>query len=178
MERSLPGIATADDALCETLAIASFCDEAPLEGHLAALDWQLAGQLSRLIADGWVKRAFGELSLLCLDAGRSFRKVLHLGLGERARFSEARCLSACERILGSLSRVSGKSAALWVPGRTQGLIAPGRAYELVSECVLAKRSRVQLIVVEQQEDGPALERAREALTRRLRAEMISESLHE
>jgi hypothetical protein len=130
-----PGLRGLDETTAELLACGVWEDERPMRGLAGLLDWRLAGRLSALARDGFLKGELGEV--LCVP-GRPrlpFDKVLVLGLGARSGFDDEAFRTAVRCLLRSLEGLHVRRAVVELPGRGDGAIQPDRAAELVLDAV-------------------------------------------
>ncbi len=67
----------------EAVAVGFFEDVRPLKGGAGVLDWLLCGALSRLVLDGRLRGAAGEVALLTSAGKCPAAKVFLVGLGTR-----------------------------------------------------------------------------------------------
>jgi hypothetical protein len=124
-----------DEANAELIACAIWEQEAPMRGLAGLLDWRLAGRLSRLLREDFLRGEQGEV--LCVP-GRPrlpFDKVLVFGLGPREGFDEARFRTITKHLLRTLEGLRIPRAVVELPGRSDAAIAPDRAATVVLECV-------------------------------------------
>jgi hypothetical protein len=130
-----PDLRRLDEAGAELLACCIWSDQWPMRGLAGLLDWRLAGRLSALAREAFLLGELGEV--LCLP-GRPrlpFEKVLVLGLGPRAGFSEATFRDVVAHLLHVLEGLHVRRAVVELPGRAEGLMQAERAADLVLECV-------------------------------------------
>ncbi|MSP61743.1 MAG: leucyl aminopeptidase [Myxococcales bacterium] len=116
----------------ELVVIPLFSDERPLRGAAGLCDWRLCGRLSRLLLAGRVTGAFGETTLLPAG-GLAFRKLVLFGLGKADEFGEERFREAVRAIARLTERLAVRGLALSLPGRSTGLLAARRAFDLWTE---------------------------------------------
>jgi leucyl aminopeptidase len=127
------GLRALDDASAEVVACAIWRDERPVRGLAGLLDWRLAGRVSRLLRERFLKGELGEV--LCLP-GRPrlpFDKVVVVGAGERAAFDDEAFRAATGAILRTLEGLKVERAVVELPGRAGEHVAPERAAELLFE---------------------------------------------
>lgn len=128
-----PSLRALDEHPGEVIACSLWSDVRPLRGLAGLLDWRLAGRVSRLAKESFLKGEAGEV--LCMQ-GRPripFDKVILLGAGARAEFDEAAYRKAILSLLVTLEGLHVKRAVVELPGRAGDAIAPERAAELVLE---------------------------------------------
>lgn len=130
----------------EALVLPFFADERPLRGAAGTADWRLCGRLSRLVVGGRVAGTFGETTLLP-STRLPFSKVLLFGLGDSARFDEARFVTAAAGLVEVIHRLGVRRYAIALPGRSTGRIMAKRALEL---WLKADGDRGELWVIEAQ----------------------------
>ncbi len=162
----------------ETIVITSFADEAPLAGINHVIDWGLAGWVSRLIARGWIERAFGDLSLLSPAPGHGYRRLLHLGLGPSTAFSPRKAQRAGSLVLKTLEKQQLSSAALILPGRSLGVVSATDAYHSLLALLDAGHHKskagvhLDLSVIEPPPAAEEIRSLRDTLLRRRRDEQL------
>jgi hypothetical protein len=130
-----PGLRGLDETTAELLVCGVWEDQRPMGGLAGLLDWRLAGRLSGLAREGFLRGDLGEV--LCIP-GRPrlpFDKVLVLGLGTRSGFDEEAFRTALTRLIRSLEGLHVRRAVVELPGRADEAIEPERAAELVLEAV-------------------------------------------
>jgi hypothetical protein len=128
-----PDLHALDDSNVEVVACAIWRDERPMRGLAGLLDWRLAGRVSRLLRERFMKGELGEV--LCLP-GRPrlvFDKVVVIGAGERGAFDEAAFRTATGALLRTLEGLKVERAVVELPGRAGDRVAPERAAELLFE---------------------------------------------
>ncbi len=128
-----PDLRALDDTPAEVIACAIWSDERPMRGLAGLLDWRLAGRVSRLARQKFVKGELGEV--LCMQ-GRPrlpFDKVLLLGAGKREAFDAAACRHVTGVLLRTLEGLHVKRAVVELPGRAGDRIAPEIAAEIALE---------------------------------------------
>lgn len=118
----------------EVVACCIFEDELPMRGLAGLVDWRLAGRLSALERQGFLKGTRGEV--LCVP-GRPrmpFDKVLVFGLGARGSFGDDAFRSAVRHVTRVLDGLKVRRAVVELPGRGEERISPEHAAELLYEC--------------------------------------------
>lgn len=130
-----PDLRRLDDASAELVACAIWKETRPLSGLAGLLDWRLAGRLSKLARDGFLKGDLGEVMFLPGRPRLPFDKVLVLGLGERKSFDDEAFRSATLSLMRTLEGMNVRRAVVELPGRADELINAERATEIVLECV-------------------------------------------
>src|SRR6185436_10943283 len=85
-----PRLTELDALECEVLACSVWEDVRPCDGVAALCDWRLAGRISNLMRDGFLKGSRGEVLLLGGRPRLSFDKVLLFGAGPRVGFDDER----------------------------------------------------------------------------------------
>ncbi len=128
-----PDLRAIDELSAEVIACGLWRDERPARGLAGLLDWRLAGRLSKLAKTEFVTGVAGEV--LCVP-GRPrlpFDKVIVVGLGERAAWSEDAYRAAAGAVVRALEGLRVKRAVVELPGRGSDAIAAERAAEIVFE---------------------------------------------
>jgi leucyl aminopeptidase len=128
-----PELHALDEHPAEVIACAVWSDERPMRGLAGLLDWRLAGRVSRLARQSFVKGDAGEI--LCLQGKPRipFDKVILVGAGPKAAFDEDAYRRAVGALLRTLEGLHVKRAVVELPGRAGEKIGPARAAEIVLE---------------------------------------------
>jgi hypothetical protein len=143
-----PELARLDDVSAEIIACAIWQDERPLTGLSGLLDWRLAGRLSKLARETFVKGTLGEVLVMPGRPRLTFDKVVVLGLGPRAEFDDDAFRQAVGKLLATLEGLHVKRAVVELPGRGDGTMGPERAAELVLEHVARLPAHDAWVLVE------------------------------
>ncbi len=118
----------------EVVACCVYEDEMPMRGLAGLVDWRMAGKLSSLERDGFLRGEGGEV--LCVP-GRPripFDKVLLFGLGTRASFDDEGCKKALAHVIRVLEGLRVRRAVVELPGRGgEERVSPERAAEILLE---------------------------------------------
>jgi hypothetical protein len=130
-----PDLRRLDDASVELCACTIWSDERPVRGFAELLDWRLGGRLSSLLKSDFVRGEVGEALLVPGKPHVPFEKVLVMGLGPRAHFSEPAFRTAVVRIARALEGLRVRRAVVELPGRATDAIDPERAITLALDCV-------------------------------------------
>jgi hypothetical protein len=125
-----PTLLAIDDRPAEVIACAVHADERPMRGLAGLLDWRLAGRLSRLAKERFVRGDAGEVLCVPGKPQLPFDKVILVGAGPRATFDEAACSKAIFAIARTLEGLRVKRAVVELPGRAGNQVTPERAAEL------------------------------------------------
>jgi hypothetical protein len=123
-----PTLQALDSLDADALVVGICSDSRPLAGALGLLDWRMAGQLSRWIADGTITGALGEKILLPTAGKVPVPRVFLYGFGPAARATEDAAArvggmlamledAGCERVAVALP----EPGAMWT-GMVQSLI--------------------------------------------------------
>jgi hypothetical protein len=175
----LPNLHALDEHPAEVIACAVWSDERPMRGLAGLLDWRLAGRVSRLAKEKFVKGDVGEVLCMQGKPRLPFDKVLLVGAGPRAAFDEAAYEKVIVALLRALEGLNVKRAVVELPGRAGDKIAPERAAELVLDATrdseahdawfLVETAEAQARIVSRSHDGAsALSAARSTLEERRR----------
>jgi hypothetical protein len=103
--------------------------EVPLPDVRGLVDWRLCGRLSRLILEGRVKGAAGEVLLMPVGRRLACERLLLLGLGPPRRLDGESLAAEIRRALRTLASIRVHSAAIALPGRPFGATDPAAAIE-------------------------------------------------
>jgi hypothetical protein len=125
-----PDLRALDEHPAEVIACCIWSDERPMRGLAGLLDWRLAGRISRLAKERFVKGDAGELLCMQGKPRLPFDKVLLVGAGPRGAFDPAACRRATAALLNALEGLHVKRAVVELPGRSGGRIAPELAAEI------------------------------------------------
>jgi hypothetical protein len=130
-----PDLRKLDETSAEILACPIWREERPMRGLAGLLDWRLAGRLSRLQREDYLKGELGEV--LCIP-GRPrlpFDKVLIFGLGSRTTFGEATFRQVVTHLLHTLEGLRVRRAVVQLPGRVDGQVSAEDAAAILVECI-------------------------------------------
>jgi len=159
-----------DEAHAEVIACSIWQGEAPMRGLAGLLDWRLAGRLSALQREEYLRGEAGEV--LCVP-GRPrlpFDKVLIFGLGPREDFVEAQYRDTVLHLLRTLEGLHVPRAVVELPGRSDAAILPDRAATVVLECIGTSAAHDTWWIVDHADaERHLLERAQEEQRRARRA---------
>jgi hypothetical protein len=86
LQNSMHDILTVD---AEAVVVGFHEDVRPLQGGAGMLDWVLCGALSRLIKEGRIRGALGEVALTTTAGKFSADKIFLIGMGRRSDASAA-----------------------------------------------------------------------------------------
>jgi hypothetical protein len=125
-----PDLRALDEHPAEVIACCVWSDERPMRGLAGLLDWRLAGRVSRLAKEQFVKGDPGEVVCLQGKPRLPFDKVLLVGAGTRAAFDAEACRQATGALLRALEGLHVKRAVVELPGRSGERIAPELAAEI------------------------------------------------
>ena len=118
----------------EVVACCVYEDEMPMRGLAGLVDWRMAGKLSALEREGFLR---GETSEVLCVPGRPrvpFDKVLLFGLGKRASFDDEACKKALAHVIRVLEGLRVRRAVVEIPGRGgEERVSPERAAEILHE---------------------------------------------
>jgi hypothetical protein len=124
-----PDLKRLELAEADAVALFRFSDPLPFAGAASLVDWRMLGHLSDLAIRGFLTGLEGEALLMPLSGRLPQRHLLVFGLGPRAGFGEAGFRGAVTRMLDTVPRLGGRSAAVCLPGRAEGLVPPELAVE-------------------------------------------------
>jgi len=130
-----PDLRKLDETSAELVACSMWKDERPMRGLAGLLDWRLAGKISRLARESFLRGDLGEVLFVPGRPRLPFDKIIVLGLGEESAFDDAKFREAVTRLLRTLEGLHVRRAVVELPGRGAGAIDPERATEIVLECV-------------------------------------------
>lgn len=120
------------DALRSEVLIAGYSsDERPPRGLAGLADWRLCGEISEFISRGSVTGSLGEVVLLPAQKHFSFDKLILLGIGTQAEFTEEVYGQLLADLMKLLDGLHVKGVVAELPGRHENWIAPERAVELL-----------------------------------------------
>ncbi len=130
-----PDLTKLDEPMAaEVVACCVYEDEMPMRGLAGLLDWRMAGKLSNLEREGFLRGEGGEV--LCVP-GRPripFDKVLLFGRGKRASFDDTAAAKALSRVTRVLEGLRVRRAVVELPGRGgEERISPERAAEILHD---------------------------------------------
>jgi leucyl aminopeptidase len=100
----------------DAVVVPVWADIRPLRGAAGLLDWRLCGRLSQMIRDGRVAGSPNE-KLLLSSSRVPWKRILAIGLGETADFSEETYRETIVCILKALHGIGASTAAIALPGR-------------------------------------------------------------
>jgi hypothetical protein len=130
---TLPQLRKLDLAGTEVLVCAFTEGERPPKGVAGLVDWRLVGRVSRLVVDGFVSGALGEVLLVPGRPKLPFDKILLFGIGNQRDFSELVFRAVVEKVLSTLEGLKARTAVVELPGRHFDGIAPERAADILLE---------------------------------------------
>jgi len=128
-----PELRRLDEVSSEVIACGIFADERPPHGIAGLIDWRLGGCICRLLREGFVTGAFGEVVMVAIGRKLPFDKGVLFGLGERTTFDEAQFRIAIMRMLKVMEGLCTRSAVVELPGRHTGSIAADQAVKILLE---------------------------------------------
>jgi hypothetical protein len=163
-----PDLRHLDEASAELVACTVWQEERPLSGLAGLLDWRLAGRLSKLVRDGFLKGELGEVMFLPGRPRLPFDKVLLLGLGIRTSFDDDVFRQATKSLMRSLEGMRVRRAVVELPGRAGDLMEAERAAELVIECIGDSVAHDAWVLVEGAEAQKKMTRAQDERRRNRR----------
>lgn len=137
-------------------------DERPPQGTAGLVDYRLAGQISRLIANHTVSGTVGQIHLIAGRPRTSFDRVLLLGEGNPVEMNLHVYAKVLAQLLASLQHLGARRAVVELPGRRNSLIEPGPAVEILLELTAGNSWFDTWTLVE----PPAAQKVMSALLRR------------
>jgi hypothetical protein len=137
-------------------------------GLAGLVDWRLAGRLSRLAHEDFLKGELGEVLFVPGRPRLRFEKVLILGAGERGAFGEAVFRAVLSRLLEALEGLRVRKAVVELPGRADGRMDAERAVDLVLEAIGERAAHDAWWLVEDAEGQRRIVRRTERERRRPR----------
>jgi leucyl aminopeptidase len=132
----------------DAVVVPVWADIRPLRGAAGLIDWRLCGRLSQMIRDGRVAGSPNE-KLLLTSSRVPWKRILAVGLGETASFSEESYRETIVCILKALHGIGASTAAIALPGRDMDRISAEHAM----------REFVSALASSQQEKGEWLKSA-------------------
>lgn len=128
-----PVLSELDALESEVLACAVWEDVRPCDGVAGLCDWRLAGRLSALQRDDFLRGQRGEVLLMPARPGLGFDKLLLFGAGPRSAFDEQIFRSVMQQMLRTIDDLHAHLAVVELPGRASELIAAETAADLLLE---------------------------------------------
>lgn len=126
-----PDLRRLDETSAEVVCCGIWRDVRPFAGVAGLVDFRLAGRLSKLARDGFLIGELGEALVLPTRPRLPMDKLVVLGLGQRAAFTEATFTQVLGRARDTLAGLHVKRAVLELPGRADEAIAADRAMEIL-----------------------------------------------
>ncbi len=148
-------------APAEALLAALPEDERPLRGDAGHLDWRLGGEISRLLASGYLSGRRDEAAMIPGGAMLGADRVILIGVGRGVGLAGHNLQRAFRMLAGRLLGLRLESCALAMPAAIQpALDADHLVWGLVSGMAnAADGARLVVIVPHGLQCGPAIERA-------------------
>lgn len=128
-----PDLRKLDLFVSEVLAFSLFEGERPPLGTAGLVDYRMAGQVSRLIAQETLVGRLGEKMLLAARPRLPFDKLLIVGAGKAEEFNPQIFAGLIDQLLFTLSESHVRRAVVELPGRAMDLIEPELAAEILLE---------------------------------------------
>lgn len=154
IERDLRAL---DAATGEIVVTPIYEDERPPGGALSLLDWRMNGRLSRHLLGGFLTGARGERFLVPGRPRIGFDKILMIGMGPREG-DEAAARETLEVMIDALAKLEVRRAAIELPGRHRGVVAPVRALEILGSVLAGRASSLETVsVIDDREMSRAVE---------------------
>lgn len=146
-----PDMAHLDALRNEALVVTFFADECPLRGAGGLIDWRLCGYLSRRMQDGFISGHYGETVLVPGQGRLPTETLLMVGLGSAKDLTAPRSKEVLEGTLDCLSGMGVRSAAMVLPGRSTGALAPDAALEALVAAAGHATDPDELVILESPE---------------------------
>jgi hypothetical protein len=108
----------------EALCLPFYRDERPMRGPAGLIDFRLCGRVSKWIAGARMHGELGEAVLMPARPRLCAERLLWIGAGSTAELGEARFRTLVRDVLDRLAALRVRAAALSLPGRVRGQIAP------------------------------------------------------
>jgi hypothetical protein len=149
----------------EALCLPFFRDERPLRGAAGLVDFRLCGRISKLIAGGRMHGELGEAVLMPARPRLAAERLLWIGAGPWSELGEPRYRQLVQDVLVRLARLRVRAAALVLPGRPRGQVAPVAAIDWFLEEARDYSERLDELTLLEPEDAvramqPRVDRAR------------------
>jgi hypothetical protein len=110
------GLRSLDALHVSTVCAPLFDDQRPAQGILGDVDWRLAGSATRRLESGFLRGSLGESVVLGTEEKFPFVRVLAVGAGPLAAFSEVTYRSWLAHALRVLATLGVDEVALELPG--------------------------------------------------------------
>lgn len=157
-----------DTLRLEAVFLPFFEDERPLRGAAGLLDWRLCGSLSRLLLDGRVDGARGEITLVLGRARLPFDKVILVGEGPMGTFDALAAGEVAATIFEAAKGLRLKAFACALPGRSHVTVRASDAARWFVDAA-AEAAVDELVVIDEPEAQRAMLPVIDAERRRVRA---------
>ncbi len=128
-----PRLSELDELDSEILACSVWEDQRPCDGIAGLCDWRLAGRISSMLRDGFLRGERGEVLMVPGRPRMPFDKVLLFGAGPRNGFDEQAFRGVLGHMLETIVGLRSRLAVVQLPGRQNGLIAADRAADMLLE---------------------------------------------
>lgn len=122
----------------DVLVVPIWSDVRPLRGPTGLLDWRLCGKLSQMIREGRVSGSTGE-KLLLVTGRVPWHRVLGIGAGASAAFSDGVFRATLECALDAARGIGAVRIAIALPGRDIDLVKPDLAMHCLLETIEKSR---------------------------------------
>lgn len=166
-----PDLRRLDETDAEILVCGVFQDERPFRGLAGLLDFRLAGKLSRLARQGFLRGEIGEALLVPARTRLASDKLMVVGLGPRATFDDEAYRRVLARTLDALAGLSVKKAVVELPGRGAPALDAAPAARLLVD-VLGDEQRDAITFVEPERERAVYEQVDADARRALRRESL------
>jgi hypothetical protein len=136
-----PNLSELDGLESEVLACSVFEDVRPCDGVAGLCDWRFGGRIAKLMLDGFVTGARGEVVLVPGQPRMSFEKILLFGAGPRDAFDEDCFREVMLQMLRTIEGLGARIAVVQLPGRHNELITAERAADMLLEAAARPDTR-------------------------------------
>jgi hypothetical protein len=133
-----PELARLDEIDAEVLACSVWSDVRPSHGAAGLCDFRLGGRVSELQRRGLLRGTFAEVVMIPGRPRLTFDKVVILGAGSRASFSETAYRTLVRNLLTIMEGLLARAVVAELPGRADELISADRAADILLDCAARK----------------------------------------
>lgn len=163
-----PHLSKLDEIDSEILVASVFSDVRPARGIAGLCDFRLGGRLSRLMKDGFITGAAGEVVLVPGKPALTFDKLIVFGAGPRAEFDEGAFVSLVGKIILALEGLAARTAVVELPGRQADAIGAAEAVDLLLTEIGGSTQHDTWTLVEEGEGRASIEQHMVEQKRRIR----------
>lgn len=126
-----PELAALDTLDAEVLVASVYEDVRPPRGVAGLCDWRLGGRIARLMRTGFITGREGEVVMIPGKPQMSIDKLLLVGVGPRSQMGRPRVEAFVGLAVDRLTRLRARAAVVELPGRSDGLVPPLEAIDVV-----------------------------------------------